>query len=140
MKKILFTFFIIAFFPSNLIAQEPAPSQSALLDAAVRLKKAHVEREWEACMTKIAFENRCRKLISLIHEQEKEVLARIQSGLRNPSVNAKRLSEESTACYNPSSNYSNLVDCWENLANRLDSAIQGEFLIKKDSICNKAGD
>lgn len=104
---------------------------SEVIEAAVRLKKAHVERSFEECLAKGAPEDRCRKLLQLIHEREKKVLARLAPAMSDPSVNLDQLNAEMTACYSPNHNYTHLVDCWERLADRLDAARAGSFLLKR---------
>ncbi len=104
---------------------------SEVMDAAIRLKQAHVERSFEQCLAKGAPEQRCKQLLQLIHELEKKVLARLAPAMSDPSVNIERLNTEMTACYSPNNNYTHLVDCWGRLADRLDAARRGSFLLKR---------
>ena len=64
---------------------------SEVMDAAIRLKKAHVERSFEQCLAKGAPEECCKQLLQLIHQREKKVLARLALAMSDPSVNIDRL-------------------------------------------------
>jgi hypothetical protein len=104
---------------------------SEITDAVIRLKKAHVERSFESCLAKGAPEDRCRKLLQIIHKREEKVLARLAPAMSDPSVNLDQFNTEMTACYSPNNEYTHLVDCWERLADRLEAARAGSFLLKR---------
>jgi len=112
-----------------------AKSPKSILDAAIERKKAHVGREWENCLIKAPSEAVCKKLLGIIWEREKKVLARLSPALSNPDINLDRLIHEFNSCSSPNNTYTNLVDCWEGLANRLDAAFDGNLLLKKESVC-----
>lgn len=103
----------------------------ATAEAAVRLKKAHVERTLEECRLRGGSDDRCRKVLQMIHERELKVLARLAPALADPSVNLGQFNTELTACYNPNNDYSDLIECWALLADRLDAARKGQFLLKR---------
>jgi hypothetical protein len=106
-------------------------SQSDAMAAADRLKKAHVERTVEECTLRGGTKERCDKILGLIHKRELAVLGRLSPALADPKVNVNQLNAEMTACYDPSSDYTDLVRCWEMLADRLDAARSGQFLLKR---------
>ena len=102
-----------------------------VLDAAVRLKKAHVERSWEDCSLRGGTEDQCKKLLSMIHSREMKVWLRFSSAYSDSEVNIDQFVSELTACYSPNNTYTHLVDCWERLADRYDAAKNGSFLLKR---------
>lgn len=99
-------------------------------DAAIRLKKAHVDRTLEVCRLRGAVNDDCLQLLGILHKRELNVLARLQSAHSDPKLNVDQFNAEFTSCYSPNSDYSNLIDCWEALADRLDAARKGRFLLK----------
>ncbi len=109
----------------------PSVDPEKVMGAAIRLKKAAVEREWNDCLLKSGSETRCKKLLEILWEQEKRALSRISHYLNDPTIDKKRLNTEMSSCYNPGGNYSELITCWSLLADRLDAAKEGESLIKK---------
>jgi len=50
----------------DVYAEDPPNSDQLLVEAAQNLKKAHVEREWSACMAQVNNENTCKKLLGLL--------------------------------------------------------------------------
>jgi hypothetical protein len=69
-------------------------------------------------------------MLRLIHKQELKVIARLKPALTDPKVNVKRLNIEMSACYSGGT-YNDLVTCWARLADRLDAARRGKFLLKR---------
>lgn len=112
-------------------ATAQSTKDAKIMEAAIRLKQAHVERSWEECKAKGASDERCKKLLEIIHEREKKVIARLAPAMSDPAVNLDQLNTEMSACYSPNNNYTQLVDCWERLADRLDAAREGKFLLKR---------
>ncbi len=102
-----------------------------VLSVSIRLKKAHVEREWEDCLLKSGSEERCKSLLKILWEQEKTVLSRISQYMTAPTIDKEQLNTEMTSCYNPSSTYTDLIRCWSLLADRLDAAKAGKTLLRK---------
>ena len=112
-------------------AAAQSPQEGEVMEAALRLKRAHVGRSWEACRSRGAPEAHCRKLLEITREREKRVLARIAPALTDPAVNVDQLNAEMAACYNPNNTYEHLVDCWVRLADRLDAARKGKSLLRR---------
>ena len=131
MKNALFISLLVLFSP-NVIAQSSDEKANQVLEATLRLKKAHVEREWSDCMAKAENEARCKKLLSILWEQEKTVLGKLGKHMNNPVINSDVLGKQSTACYNPSGDYSSLIQCWKRLDERVEQALKGESLLSKN--------
>lgn len=102
---------------------------SQSLEAAISLKKNHVTRSYESCMALVGDDGKCKKLLQLEHKREQKVFERFQSALAHPEINQDRFFTEFNACYNPNSDYTNLIDCWVLLADRLDAAMTGQTLL-----------
>ncbi len=83
-----------------------------VLSASISLKKAHVEREWEDCLLKSGSEERCKNLLKILWEQEKNVLSRISQYMTDPAIDKEQLNTEMTSCYNTSSTYSDVIRYW----------------------------
>ena len=130
MKILLFTPLFLLF-SSNVVAQSSDEKANQVLEATLSLKKAHVEREWSNCMDKAENEARCKKLLSILWEQEKTVLGKLGRHMNNPIINPDVLGKQSTACYDPSGDYSSLIKCWERLDDRVEQAIKGETILLK---------
>jgi hypothetical protein len=71
----------------------------------------------------------CKELLEVIHQRELQVIARLTPALTDPAVNQDELARETAACYNY--DYAQGVECWSQLADRLDAARKGQFLLKK---------
>jgi hypothetical protein len=117
---------------------EKAPSFEDGINAAMRLKASSVKKEYENCLATQPTQREdaekeflCKKILENIHEREKKALLRISKSLVSTSINLKRASVEMSACYG-FSEYGDRVMCWQNLADRLDAALNGETLLKKE--------
>jgi len=115
-----------------------AGSSKDTMAAAVRLKQAVVGRSFEQCMkgasekfSQAASEKRCKQLLQALHKQELKVIGRLRPALTDPAVNVDLLNKQMVACYSGGNTYSDLIQCWVRLADRLDSARRGEFLLKR---------
>lgn len=101
----------------SLLPTAPAASDEDVLGAAARLKQAHVEGFWAACQQHGASEASCRAKLQALHARELQALARIAEHLDDS--NADALNRAFTDCYSPANTYSELITCWEELANHL---------------------
>lgn len=61
----------------------------------------------------------------------KTVLGKLGKHLNDPIINPDILGKQSSACYDPSSDYSSLIKCWERLDGHVEQAIKGERLLLK---------
>lgn len=107
-----------------------AAPQNETVNAAIELKKAHVMRSFETCMIRTQNENRCRQLLQLLHKREVENLNRLKPALTDTDVNQVQFNKEMNACYSPSNDYGDLINCRELLAERYEDAKQGKFILK----------
>jgi len=99
--------------------------------SALELKKAAVLRTWEDCLKRGLTEIRCKRLIEVIHDQEKKVVVGLSQYVGNPKLNGKRVSTEMSACNDGSPDYSELVNCQARLLERIGAALNGETLLAK---------
>lgn len=129
MKKIFLASFLL--FSNVANAQLGQDNMAELAEASVRLKEAHVQREWTGCMSKIDNEVRCKKSLNILWEQEKAVLKRLAEHSENNSINVDVLAKQSAACYDPTGDYTSLIKCWERLEARATQALNGETLLSK---------
>lgn len=119
------------FFTTTSYAQVDQKNIDKVFAAAQELRKAHIEREWESCMAKVDNEVRCRKLLNILWKQEKAVLVRLTKHMANSSVNDEVLAKQSSACYDPSGDYTSLIKCRERLDVRIEQALNGQTLLSK---------
>ena len=115
----------------GLLVSGAAFAEKDVLAAAVRLKQAVVGRSFEQCLLKGASEKRCKQLLQALHKQELKVIGRLRPALTDPAVNVDQLNKQMVACYSGGNTYSDLIQCWVRLADRLDAARKGEALLKK---------
>lgn len=120
---------LVSFLVAAIVFAQSAPPE--VMDAAIQLKKAHVDRSWQDCKLQGATDQSCKEFLQVLHKQELKVLARLAPALSDPAVNVNQLNHELTACYDPSSDYADLIRCWKLLADRLDAARKGQFLLKR---------
>ena len=114
-------------FSAQVLAASPAEVRAA----AERLKKDLVQRSFKMCLLKGGTETRCKKLLQFEHKREIKVWQRLAPAAKDPAINVRQLNQEMTACYSPNSTYTHLIDCWVRLADRLDAAKRGVFLLKR---------
>lgn len=106
--------------PSPVIADE----LDELLAAAMRLKQAHVERSYEKCRSSGSSDVACRDELESLHPREISALARIAAN--EGSVGESEIRNAMANCYNPSRDYRDLLECWEQLATDLE---RGEAVV-----------
>jgi len=116
-------------------AQSP-PENQELMNAALRLKQAAVLRTLEDCKAKGGSEKSCNTLLELTHQRELKIIARLNLASTDPAVNMDEVSKESAACYGHG--YVELIDCWSQLADRLDSMRKGQSLLKSTGPASRA--
>jgi hypothetical protein len=129
MIRFSFSILVLCSLVSPAFTESPSLDAKKVQDAAIRLKKAHVEREWDDCLQKSGSEFKCKRLLEVLWEREKAVLACISVFMADPAIDKERLNSEMTACYDPGSTYGDLIRCWTLLADRVDAAKQGKSLI-----------
>ena len=117
---------IVGFISSHTHAASP----EELMAAAIRLKQAHIERSIKQCSLKGISEERCKRMLQITHKRELKIIARLKPAMTDPNVNVGQLNKEMNACYG-SGTYNDLIICWARLADRLDDARRGVFLLKK---------
>ena len=108
-------------------AQSPTENQE-LMNAALRLKQAAVLRTLEDCKAKGGSVKSCNSLLELTHQRELKIIARLNLAATDPAVNMDEVSKESAACYGYG--YVELIECWSQLADRLDASRKGQSLLK----------
>jgi hypothetical protein len=99
--------------------------------AVLRLKQGQVLRTLQDCKSKGQPDNVCKELLESIHRRELRVIARLAPAAKDPAVNQDELNIEMTACYSPNYDYAQLVECWNQLADRLTATRKGQFLLKR---------
>lgn len=92
-------------------------SAQELSDAALRLKQAHVIRFYESCMEETSSDIGCRQALEELHPREVSVLEEL-FGL-SASIEEHALSSSMASCYDPTHDYLDLIECWENVAESL---------------------
>ncbi len=111
---VVFCCFSVCFsvIPMNGFAQNQSDG-----GAAIRLKKAHVVRYYENCISQHRSDAECRVELKALHPREKAALQKI---LRNgQKYNEYEVSKAMAACYDPTHDYKDLIECWERLAAKL---------------------
>lgn len=115
---LFFTFLFVVLFPyTKLIAQ----TNSEILDAAVRLKMAHVERSYRRCIDAGGNDATCRAELDALHPRELAALGRF--AVLSSTVSGETLTKTMTECYDPHRDYEELIACWEESASKLEEAI-----------------
>ena len=90
-----------------------------ILGAAIALKQAHVMRSYEKCRSSGSSDIACRGELEALHPREISALARIAGKIGN--VGESEISKAIANCYDPSHDYLDLIECWEQVAARLES-------------------
>lgn len=101
-------------FPLDSFAQNRF---SEALEAATELKQKRVVRYYDNCLTDGFSDKKCRDKLKELHERELASLQVILDGAI--SYNEFALSGAMTSCYRPSSDYEDLIICWEALASKV---------------------
>lgn len=84
------------------------------LKASVNLKKAHVLRYYERCISEGRQDAECRSELEALHPRE---LTALQKMLRNANrYNQMEASGALAACYDVTNDYKELIECWERLS------------------------
>jgi hypothetical protein len=104
----------VAFAPSLVLADDLGEA----LAASVRLKQAHVVRSYEKCRSGGTSDASCRAELEALHPREVSALARIANSMAG--IDATKPSEAMAGCYDPSHDYRDLIECWEQLAIQLE--------------------
>jgi hypothetical protein len=99
-----------------------------LKSAALRLKQAAVLRTLEDCKAKGGSVKSCDSLLELTHQRELKIIDRLKLASTDPMVNMDVVSKESAACYGY--DYVELIECWNQLSDRLDAARKGQSLLR----------
>ena len=108
-----------------------AQNQSDVGAAALRLKQGQVLRTLQECKSQGHPVKVCNELLELIHKRELQVIARLTPTAKDPTINQDELSRELAGCYSPNYDYPQLVECQNQLADRLAAARNGQFLLKR---------
>jgi hypothetical protein len=98
---------------------------------ALSLKQGQVLRTLQECKSDGHPDSECRHLLELIHNRELQVTARLAAAAKDPAVNQDELNREMTDCYSSNYDYAQLIECWNQLADRLAAARKGQFLLKR---------
>lgn len=104
--------------PSPVFAGE----LNELLDAAIRLRQAHVIRSYEKCRSSGTPDAACRDELESLHPREISALARIEDNIG--SVSKGEISKATANCHDPSHDYRDLIECWEQLADQLEKGLE----------------
>lgn len=84
------------------------------LKASVNLKKAHVLRYYERCISEGRQDPECRSELEALHPREMNALQKI---LRNANrYDQIEASGALAACYDVTNDYKELIECWERLS------------------------
>lgn len=108
-------------------AQSPQENQD-LMNTALRLKQAAVLRTLEDCKAKGGSVKSCNTLLELTHQREVKIIERLKLALTDPAVNMDEMNKEMAACYDYG--YVEMVECWSQLSDRLDSMRKGQSLLR----------
>jgi Ni/Co efflux regulator RcnB len=126
MQRIVFMLMAVAC-AESLLAQ----SQQDIANAALRLKQDQVARSLQTCQRLGHPEDQCKRLLELIHQRELKVMERLAAAQKDPKINQSEFAREIADCYSPNYDYTQLVECQNQLADRLDAAHKGQFLLKR---------
>ena len=110
-------------------AQSPQENQE-LMNAALRLKQAAVQRTLEDCKAKGGSAKRCDELLELTHQRELKIIERLKLAAINPAINTDEVGKEYLACSDPSYGYVETVECLSQLSDRVDAALKGQSLLR----------
>jgi hypothetical protein len=116
-------------------AQSPQENQE-LMNAALRLKQAAVQRTLEDCKAKGGSVKSCNELLELTHQRELKITERLKLAPTDPAVNMDEANKEMAACYNYG--YVEMVECWSQLSDRLDAARKGQSLLRSAGPASRA--
>lgn len=104
-----------------------AQSYDDAMGAAVRLKQAHVVRSYERCVAMGKSDLECRSKIEDLHTRELSVISRFF--ILSNSVQQDELNHTMASCYDPSRDYKELIECWEENATGLESQESNSTII-----------
>ncbi|TPN28363.1 hypothetical protein FKO01_21840 [Mesorhizobium sp. B2-3-3] len=87
------------------------------LGASLELKKAHVLRFYQRCLSENKSDSVCRFELERLHPREE---AALQGILRNATrYDQYEVSAAMASCYGPTRDYGDLVKCWERLSSKM---------------------
>jgi hypothetical protein len=111
---------VVCWIGSTAVAQ----TADETFQAAIRLKQAHVVRSYERCIATGKTDRECRAAIERLHPREIAALARFAS--LAGAIPDKEISASLASCYDPSHDYLQLIQCWEETASLLDARVKAE--------------
>ncbi|MER9227731.1 hypothetical protein NKI39_19205 [Mesorhizobium sp. M0664] len=119
-----------------LLAPEHALSHGLIetLNASVELKKAHVLRYYERCISENKSDSVCRSELEALHPREETAL---QGILRSATrYDQFEVSEAMASCYGQTRDYKEVIECWERLAVKMTAGedIKNDASVKQTSL------